>query len=64
MSAKQPNFCVSTTPAGGGDITPAPVAADFLAEPSPAGTGVVEPPKPVYAPAEAGSDETINEFSF
>ncbi len=49
----------STTPAGGGDITPAPVvSAPSLASCSTAeDSGVVEPPKPVQTQAEAGSDE-------
>ena len=53
------NVVVSTTPAGGGDISPAPVvpAPSQLDRNTAGATGVVEPPKPVQTQAEAGSDE-------
>jgi hypothetical protein len=55
---------VSTTPAGGGDITPAPDdRSTSLAKNLGEATGVVEPPKPEASPAAAGSDEiTIEEL--
>lgn len=55
------NVVASTTPAGGGDISPAPAGpATSQYDRSTAGaTGVVEPPKPEASPAEAGSDEIM-----
>jgi len=52
-------YVVSTTPAGGGDITPAPdvSAPSQVIRNTAEDTGVVEPPKPVQTQAEAGSDE-------
>ena len=59
---------VVTTPAGGGDISPAPAGPAYLQEVSSiaGAAGVVEPPEPGEIPAEAGSDEiTIDEvFDF
>lgn len=53
------NVVASTTPAGGGDISPAPAGpATSQYDRSTAGApGVVEPPTPEASPAEAGSDE-------
>jgi hypothetical protein len=51
---------VSTTPAGGGDITPAPDdRSTSLAKNPGEASGVVEPPKPEASPAAAGSDEML-----
>lgn len=57
---------VSTTPAGGVDITPAPDdRSTSLAKNSGEASGVVEPPKPEASPAAAGSDEMLdNLFEF
>ena len=59
---------VASTPAGGGDVSPAPAGPAHLQEvSSTAGAaGVVEPPTPGEIPAEAGSDEiTLDEvFDF
>lgn len=53
------NVVASTTPAGGGDISPAPAgpATSPLYRSTAGATGVVEPLKPEASPAEAGSDE-------
>lgn len=55
----QTNVVASTTPAGGGDISPAPAgpATSQLVCSTAGAAGVVEPPKPEASPAEAGSDE-------
>lgn len=56
---------VATTPAGGGDITPAPDdRSTSLAKNSGEASGVVEPPKPEASPAEAGSDENLLDEAF
>lgn len=53
------NVVASTTPAGGGDISPAPAgpAPSQVVRSTAGAAGVVEPPKPEASPAEAGSDE-------
>jgi len=52
---------VASTPAGGGDITPAPDdRSTSLAKNSGEASGVVEPPKPEASPAAAGSDEMLD----
>lgn len=55
----QANVVASTTPVGGGDISPTPVgpAPSPLDRNTAGAMGVVEPPKPVQTQAEAGSDE-------
>lgn len=55
----------STTPAGGGDISPAAVdRSTSLASNSGEATVVVEPPKPEASPAQACSDEIFfDEFA-
>lgn len=55
----QTNVVASTTPAGGGDISPAPAgpATSQVVRSTAGAAGVVEPPKPEASPAEAGSDE-------
>lgn len=47
----------NTTPAGGGDISPAPRDPDPKAVTPQGARGVVEPPKQAAKPAEARSDE-------
>lgn len=53
------NVVASTTPAGGGDISPASAgpATSQVVRSTAGATDVVEPPKPEASPAEAGSDE-------
>ena len=53
------NVVASTTPAGGGDISPAPAgpATSQLYSSTAGAAGVVEPPTPEASPAAAGSDE-------
>ncbi len=54
-----PDVVASTTPVGGGDISPTPVgpAPSQLDRNTAGATGVVEPPKPVQTQAEVRSDE-------
>lgn len=53
------NVVASTTPAGGGDISPAPAgpATSQVVRSTAGAAGVVEPPTPEASPAAAGSDE-------
>ena len=56
---------VASTPAGGGDVTPAPDdRSTSLAKNSGEASGVVEPPKPEASPAAAGSNENLFDEAF
>jgi len=60
LIAKRKIAEASTTPAGGGDISPATAdRSTSLAQNSGEATVVVEPPKPEASPAQACSDETL-----
>lgn len=60
------NVVASTTPAGGGDITPAPAgpATSQHDRSTVADPAVVDPPTPEASPAAAGSDEIDNRTLF